>query len=34
VFDDGAIVSKPGHGRYVKRSLFEPAEPSRAQALA
>ena len=25
VFDDGEVVSHPGHGRYVKRSLFEPA---------
>jgi dihydropyrimidinase len=23
VFDGGAIVSRPGHGRYVKRSLFD-----------
>jgi dihydropyrimidinase len=22
VFDDGKIVTKPGHGRFVKRSVF------------
>jgi hypothetical protein len=31
VFDDGKIVSQPGHGRFVKRSLF-PA--TREPALA
>ena len=25
VYEDGKVVSQPGHGRYVKRSLFEPA---------
>jgi dihydropyrimidinase len=25
VYEDGKIVSQPGRGRYVKRSLFEPA---------
>ena len=25
VFDDGKIVTKPGHGRFVKRSVFQPA---------
>jgi hypothetical protein len=24
VFDDGRIVTKPGHGRYVRRSRFDP----------
>ena len=24
VFDDGKIVTKPGHGRFVKRSVFSP----------
>jgi dihydropyrimidinase len=34
VFDDGEILSKPGSGRYVARSLFEPAEPNREMELA
>jgi dihydropyrimidinase len=25
VSEDGKVVSAPGHGRFVKRSLFEPA---------
>ena len=25
VFTDGKVVSSPGHGKFVKRSLFEPA---------
>ncbi len=25
VFDDGRIVTRPGHGRYVRRSVFQPA---------
>ena len=25
VFEDGKVVSEPGQGRFVKRSLFEPA---------
>ena len=25
VYEDGKVVSSPGHGRFVKRSLFEPA---------
>jgi hypothetical protein len=25
VFDDGKIVSQPGHGRFVRRSLFPAA---------
>jgi hypothetical protein len=25
VFDDGKIVTWPGHGRFVKRSVFNPA---------
>jgi dihydropyrimidinase len=24
VFDDGKIVTRPGHGRFVRRSLFDP----------
>jgi len=24
VFDDGKIVTKPGHGRFVRRSTFDP----------
>jgi dihydropyrimidinase len=28
VYADGKVVSEPGHGRFVKRSLFEPAVPS------
>ena len=32
VYEDGKIVSQPGRGRFVKRSLFEPA--LRAMALA
>jgi dihydropyrimidinase len=24
VFDDGKIVTKPGHGRFVRRSLLDP----------
>jgi dihydropyrimidinase len=28
VYADGKVVSEPGHGRFVKRSLFEPAAPS------
>ena len=29
VYEDGKIVSEPGHGRFVKRSVFEPALPNR-----
>ena len=29
VYEDGKIVTQPGHGRFVKRSLFAPAQPSR-----
>jgi dihydropyrimidinase len=25
VYEDGRVVSAPGRGRYVKRSIFEPA---------
>jgi dihydropyrimidinase len=25
VYEDGQVVSQPGHGRFVRRSLFEPA---------
>jgi dihydropyrimidinase len=25
VFDDGRILTQPGHGRFVKRSTFDPA---------
>ena len=24
VWDDGKIVTRPGHGRFVKRSVFQP----------
>src|SRR3954464_12085612 len=27
VYADGEVVSQPGRGRYVKRSLFEPSQP-------
>jgi hypothetical protein len=26
-------VSQPGQGRFVKRSLFEPAQPTRREAV-
>jgi dihydropyrimidinase len=26
VFDDGRIVTKPGHGRFVRRSTFSPRD--------
>jgi dihydropyrimidinase len=29
VYEDGKIVSEPGHGRYVHRSIFEPSLPNR-----
>jgi dihydropyrimidinase len=29
VYEDGKVVSEPGHGRYVKRSVFGPAMPAR-----
>ena len=25
VFDDGKILTQPGHGRFVKRSVFKPS---------
>jgi dihydropyrimidinase len=28
VYEDGKVVSSPGQGRFIKRSLFEPALPS------
>jgi dihydropyrimidinase len=28
VYADGKVVSEPGHGRFVKRSIFEPAVAS------
>jgi dihydropyrimidinase len=28
VYADGKVVSEPGRGRFVKRSIFEPALPS------
>ena len=24
VFDDGKILTRPGHGRFVRRSAFDP----------
>jgi len=26
VFDDGRIVTQPGHGRFVRRTTFDPRD--------